>query len=266
MFKHAKQNRAFEDVIVQIQDAILDGRLKVGDKLPAERTLRAAFGVSRGTLREALRALEQKGLIAIKTGVQGGAVVCSVSTKLMSESLDLLLRYQKITLRELAEFRESVEGLVAAKAAQMARKEDIKHLRLLLQSIKNHLNASELDWEAIVRYDNEFHLYLSWIAGNRVFESVLQTIYENIYQYFDRFLSRERGLMERNYQDLCKVMEAIEKRDSKKAQILVQDHVRYFDLMMKRGQEAAKRNDSNGRKRPRMKGARFIAGGGRMTS
>jgi len=72
MFKQAKQNRAFEDVIFQIQDAILQGSLKVGDKLPSERQLREIFKVSRGTLREALRAMEQKGLITIKTGVQGG--------------------------------------------------------------------------------------------------------------------------------------------------------------------------------------------------
>jgi DNA-binding FadR family transcriptional regulator len=89
MFKQAKQNRAFEDVIFQIQEAILQRSLKVGDKLPSERNLREIFKVSRGTLREALRALEQKKLIQIKTGVKGGAIVCHMDTKLMSESLDL---------------------------------------------------------------------------------------------------------------------------------------------------------------------------------
>jgi len=113
MFKQAKQNRAFEDVIFQIQEAILQRSLKVGDKLPSERQLRETFKVSRGTLREALRALEQKGLITIKTGVQGGAFICPVNNKMMSESLDLLLRQQKITLKELAEFREAVDAYSA---------------------------------------------------------------------------------------------------------------------------------------------------------
>jgi DNA-binding FadR family transcriptional regulator len=237
MFKRAKQNRTFENVIVQIQEAILQKRLKEGDKLPSERNLRETFQVSRGTLREALRALEQKGLIRIKTGVRGGAIVCPIDTRQMSESLDFLLRYRKISLRELAEFREEVEGLVAAKAAQKAKKEDVKQLNISLESMKAHLDATEFNWSEIIKEDNKFHLSLAQIAGNRIFESVLCTIYENIYPYFDRYLSKERGLMEKNYQDLCKIAEAIKKRNSNKARVLVQDHVRRFNLMMEKGKE-----------------------------
>jgi DNA-binding FadR family transcriptional regulator len=237
MFKRAKQNRTFENVIVQIQEAILQKRLKEGDKLPSERNLRETFQVSRGTLREALRALEQKGLITIKTGVRGGAIVCPIDTRQMSESLDFLLRYRKISLRELAEFREEVEGLVAAKAAQKAKKEDVKQLNISLESMKAHLDATEFNWSEIIKEDNKFHLSLAQIAGNRIFESVLCTIYENIYPYFDRYLSKERGLMEKNYQDLCKIAEAIKKRNSNKARVLVQDHVRRFNLMMEKGKE-----------------------------
>jgi DNA-binding FadR family transcriptional regulator len=69
MFKRAKQNRVFQDVVDQIQDAILSGKLPPGSKLPAERDLKEMFNTSRGTLREALRVLEQKGLIEIKLGV-----------------------------------------------------------------------------------------------------------------------------------------------------------------------------------------------------
>ena len=232
MFKQAKQNRAFEDVISQIQESILERKLTPGDKLPSERNLRELFKVSRGTLREALRALEQKGLITIKTGVQGGAIVRPVDTKQMSESLDFLLRYQKISLRELAEFREEVEGLVATKAAQKAKKEDIKQLNLFIESFKAHLDASEFNWNEIIKEDNKFHLFLARIAGNRVFESVLYTVYENIFPYFECFLSKERALMEKNYQDLCKILKAIEKRDSNKASAHIQRHIRKFGLMM----------------------------------
>jgi len=108
MFRRAKQSRAFEDVILQVQEAILTGELEAGAKLPGERKLREMFQVSRGTLREALRALEEKGLITVKTGVNGGAFVCPLNTRHVSESLDLLFRYQKITLRELTDFREAV--------------------------------------------------------------------------------------------------------------------------------------------------------------
>src|SRR5574341_1201911 len=140
MFRQAKQSRAFEDIIVQIQESILDGSLREGDRLPAERTLRDVFKVSRGTLREALRALEQKGLITLKTGVLGGAYICPINSKQMSESLDLLLRHQKISLRELAESREAVEGFVAARAAKCAKKADVAELRDFLASIREYLD------------------------------------------------------------------------------------------------------------------------------
>jgi len=237
MFMQAKQNRIFEDIVSQIQEAILQRRLKEGDKLPGERTLRETFKVSRGTLREALRALEQKGLIAIKTGVRGGAIVCPVDTRQISESLGFLLQYQKVSLGELAEFREEVEGLVAAKAAQKAKKEDLRQLAGFLEKIKSHLNASELRWGEIVTEDNKFHRSLARIAGNKVFESVLCTIYDNINLYFDQFHPKERVTAEKNYQSLKKIKEAIEKRDSVKAQILVQEHVKRSNLLMEKNRK-----------------------------
>ncbi|MBP1775645.1 MAG: GntR family transcriptional regulator [candidate division NC10 bacterium] len=240
MFSPSRQTRAFEDVVRQIQEAILKGSLKPGARLPAERQLQDTFQVSRGTLREALRTLEQKGLITIKTGTAGGAIVRAVDTKLVSESLDLLLRYQKISLKELAEFREAVEGVVASKAARKATRQDVRTLRALVRSIRGYLDADSFDWSGVVREDNRFHFHLARIAGNRIFESIVQTIYENISPYFERFLSHERGLMERNYQDLCRILEAIEKRDPDAARLLVQRHVRYFNRRMEEGKIRAK--------------------------
>jgi len=240
MFSPSRQTRAFEDVVRQIQEAILKGSLKPGARLPAERQLQDTFQVSRGTLREALRTLEQKGLITIKTGTAGGAIVRAVDTKLVSESLDLLLRYQKISLKELAEFREAVEGVVASKAARKATRQDVRTLGALVRSIRGYLDADSFDWSGVVREDNRFHFHLARIAGNRIFESIVQTIYENISPYFERFLSHERGLMERNYQDLCRILEAIEKRDPDAARLLVQRHVRYFNRRMEEGKIRAK--------------------------
>ncbi len=239
MFKQARHNRTFEDIISQIQESILDGRLQEGDKLPGERTLREVFKVSRGTLREALRALEQKGLVEIKTGAHGGAFICPINNRQMSESLDLLLRHQKIRLKELAESREAIEGFVAAKAAKCAKKVDLKELSAILRSIRNHLDAPVFNWKEVILADSEFHLYLARMAGNRVFESILDTVYKNINRYFDRFLSKERELQEKNYQDLCQIIEAIEKRDPQRTQVLVQDHVRYFNRIMEKGEQTA---------------------------
>jgi len=232
MFRQAKQSRVFEDVVSQIQEAILEEKFKAGDKLPSERNLREVFKVSRGTLREALRALEQKKLIYIKTGASGGAIICPIDTRPVSDSLDLLLRYQKVSLGELAEFREAVEGLLAAKAARRATKEDLKGLDILLESIKNHLHSGELRWNEIIKDDRAFHLSLARIAGNRVFESILYTVYENITRYFERFLPKDGLILERIYQDLCKIKKAIDAKDPNRTKTIVREHVRRFNRLM----------------------------------
>jgi len=228
MFKQAKQNRTSENIIFQIQEAILGGKLKVGDKLPSEKQLREAFQVSRGTLREALIALEQKGLITIKPGAKGGAVVCPMDTKWVSESLDLLLRYQKISLEELTEFRLEVEGLVAAKAAEKANKEHIEQLRALLKSMEDHLRYGVLRWDEIGELDKVFHLSLARITGNKIYESVLFTVYDNIKQYFGRFIPKDIMVFKNTCEELQEIINAIESKDVDKAKALLQAHIRRY--------------------------------------
>ncbi|MBW2311552.1 MAG: FadR family transcriptional regulator [Deltaproteobacteria bacterium] len=225
MFRKARQNRIFQDMVEQIQDAIIKGTLKPGDKLPPERELTEMFGASRGTLREALRILEQKGLITIKTGVAGGAVVNALSTDQMSESLNLLIRYQKVSLKDLAEFREGVEGLVAGLAAERAKGEHISRLE-------------DSHWDEFIEADNRIHLMLAHIAGNPIYESVLTIVYQNINLYFGKFLSKEESLMKENYQDLVEIVAAVKSGQSAKANLLVQNHVYRFNrLMEERGQK-----------------------------
>ena len=116
-FKKARPKRIFQDLVDQIEAAIIDGRLKPGEKLPAERKMIEMFATSRNALRECLRVLEQKGLIKIKTGVKGGAFARSINTEQITESLAFLIRYRKVALSHLAEFREGLEGNIAAIAA-----------------------------------------------------------------------------------------------------------------------------------------------------
>ena len=242
MFQQVKQSRIFQDVVDQIQEAIVQGKLAPGSRLPAERELTDIFKASRGTLREALRVLEQKGLISIKTGVKGGAVVNTLTTHQISESLDLLIRYQRVSLRDLAEFREGVEGMVAALAGQRATKEDIRNLKALLKKAGDCLEQGTPGWDAFIRMDNQIHMALTRMAGNPVYESVLQTIYDNIHRYFDRFLPREESVIRENYQDLCAIVKAVERGDAKKASLLVQDHVCRFNRRMEENAERTRKS------------------------
>jgi len=232
MFQQAKQSRIFQDVIRQIEEAILQGKLKAGDRLPSERELKDIFQTSRGTLREALRVLEQKGLIAIKTGVNGGPVVKEVTTHQVSESLALLIRYQKIPLRDIAEFREGVEGIVAGLAAQRAEKKDIERLKTLLEDARRHLESGVSGWDDFIDVDNSLHMALANIAGNQVYESVLRMVHDNIVRYYNRFLEKKREIMEENYRDLCDIVKAIEGGRKDRARFIARDHVKRFNRFM----------------------------------
>ena len=100
VFRKARRTRFIHDILGQIEQAIIDGKYRVGDKLPSERELCELFQTSRGPLREALRVLEQKGLITIKAGAYGGAFITAVTTEQMSESLGFLLKFKGVTLAE----------------------------------------------------------------------------------------------------------------------------------------------------------------------
>lgn len=224
MFQKAKQNRVFQDVVDQIQEAILEGRIAAGEKLPAERELKEMFNTSRGTLREALRVLEQKGLIEIRLGAGGGAVVKSVTSDSITESLALLIRSREIPLEHLREFREGVEGNIAALAAEKATDRDIERLRGLLATAKARLDKQE-GWEAFTRADTSVHMALAQIAGNTVYEFIQSSIHDNIHRYYAKYLAREDHELLGHYQDLCGIIDAVEKGDQDAASSLMKKHL-----------------------------------------
>ena len=90
-FRPVKTKRAFEEVCDQIRQAILSGRLEAGDKLPSERELATTLDVSRATIREAFRTLEIAGVLSLRKGVNGGAVVMQGDARPITQTISDLL-------------------------------------------------------------------------------------------------------------------------------------------------------------------------------
>jgi GntR family transcriptional repressor for pyruvate dehydrogenase complex len=191
LFRVAKQNRIFQDVVEQIQEAIIDGHLKVGDRLPAERELKEMLQTSRSTLREALRVLEQKGLIEIKLGMGGGAVVKAVSSDLVAESLDLLIRSRQVSLRHIAEFRERVEGDVVRLATSRLKDADIDALDKAPGRCPGQCDRGAEAVPDFLTADINIHQYFAKITGNPIYISLFKTIHNNMRRYFDEYLFKE---------------------------------------------------------------------------
>ncbi|MGE5257183.1 MAG: FadR/GntR family transcriptional regulator [Hyphomicrobiales bacterium] len=241
MFQTAKPTKVFQDVVAQIEEAILAGRIKTGQTLPSERELKDMFQISRGTLREALRVLEQKGLIEIRLGVGGGSVVRAVDAGQVSESLGLLIRSQKVALNHLAEFREGVEGNVAAQAAERRTSTDLRKLNRLLKAARDCVGGGRVRRGDFLEIDRQIHMILADITSNPIYISILASIHDNIHRYYDRFLSMEAKELEENYQDLNDIVQAIGQKDKERARRLAQDHVMRFNRYMhSRAQEERK--------------------------
>lgn len=232
LFRKAKQNRVFQDVVAQIQGAILDGKLKVGEKLPPERELGEMMGTSRGTLREALRILEQKGLIEIRLGVNGGAVVKAATSDHMSESLALLIQSQAVSLDALSEFREGVEATVTGLAAQRVTDADIRKLTALRKKATRCFKKGVEAWDEYVVIDEQLHMMLARISGNPLYRFILETVHDNIHRYYDRYLTVNDHEMEENHTDLCNIIDAVIEQRADDAAELARAHVtRFRDYM-----------------------------------
>ena len=237
-FKKMKPLKSYQHVVEEIQTAICDGSIKEGEKLPSEMKLKEMFDTSRGTIREALRVLEQKGLITIKTGVKGGARVQAANTKPMSDNVAILIRQQKVSLYHLAEFRKMMEGHISEQAAKNANKEDIKNLKSILREAKTHIKTKPSDWKEFHKMDAGFHQSLARIAKNPLLEANLVTVHDNIQIYFHQYLPFSEALLNENFKDLCDITAAIEQKDPVAARRIAQEHVAKFNDLMEKNLNA----------------------------
>jgi GntR family transcriptional regulator, transcriptional repressor for pyruvate dehydrogenase complex len=127
-FRPIRQFRVSEEVLGQLKESILLGKFKSGEKLPSERELTEEFQVSRGVVREAIRALEITGFVVLRQGPTGGAFITDLSFDRVGDAfLDLFLS-NKVSIPELADVRYFIEPEVARLAALNASTEDKKRL------------------------------------------------------------------------------------------------------------------------------------------
>src|SRR5207245_2588055 len=125
------------------RDAVMSGKFQVGDRLPNERTLAEQFAASRTSVREALRGLEQTGVIYIKKGSNGGVFVADLDHRLVSRPFQTLLQLRKVTMDNIAEVRLIFEPEAARLAALRAKPEDLKELEQVIEGMTRMIEAGE---------------------------------------------------------------------------------------------------------------------------
>jgi len=162
MFLATSNNKLTAQIVSQVRNAILDGKLQPGERLPAEKELLLQFGVSKHTLREALRALESMGFIEIRQGAGGGPVICEIDMDNTRDMIASFLYFKNVSVKNLCEVRRLFEPYLARLAAERFREEDIQKLKVLNEQYRKSLNRKK----PAIKDEVSFHVLLAQASGN----------------------------------------------------------------------------------------------------
>jgi GntR family transcriptional repressor for pyruvate dehydrogenase complex len=241
MFVKANPVRAFEDIARQIRQAILSGELKPGDRLPSQRELAKTFGVGRATLLAGLRIIEQEGLIFIKPGASGGAFVAAPDIEQVSKSLDLLFRREGVSLQELVEFREVLEGECAFWAVERASDSELASVRELVEELRAYSSSPQYTWQGFLKKEIEVHLKIAGLSHNRVALAVLQAIHATTIRFVQRLSPAVR---DRILEDWAEIVKPMCSRQSRESASRLRQHILHFNQLIVESAAEAELGDS----------------------
>jgi DNA-binding FadR family transcriptional regulator len=229
LFTEVKRSRTSDDVVTQIKDAIIARRLETGDRLPNERELCRLFGVSRPTLREALRTLEVLGVIEIRPGAAGGTFVSEPQGDHVGAALGALLRFRRATVHELAEFRVGFEGETARWAALRADDEDVARLTEIANRFTDLAEEDGLPWRILVELDVAFHEALAEASKNAVRVGIMLGIHRALHEASSSLADHASPTVRRRIGDeLRAIAAAVAAHDAARAGQLTRRHVKKF--------------------------------------
>lgn len=213
-----KKTRVAEQVADRIRLLILDSTFPPGRPLPAERQLAERFGVSRGSIRDALRILETIGLLATRHGQ--GTFAQELAVDRLVAPLASILSYRQDLEEELMDVRRMFEPAVARVAATRVTDEDIVDLQRILEAQRKKLKTGR---SAIVE-DTAFHGVLARATRNRVIVSIMATLNDLLVE--SRTLAlRQEGRPSRSMQGHEAVVAALRKRDGEAAATAMREHI-----------------------------------------
>lgn len=222
VFSSAKKDKISSTIIQQIKKAILTGEVKPGESLPPEKELIVQFGVSKHTLREALRSLEAMGFITIKRGAGGGPVVSEVDLETTRESFANFLHFKNVSIGDLSEVRKLVEPYLAAKAAESFTEEDIAQLMSFQRSCEELCAKGQTLVGA--KAEVGFHVYLAQQTGNPVLLVILDFV-NNLLTQLKEDIKPGQAFSENVLEAHQRIIDAIVAKDSEKAAKLMMQHI-----------------------------------------
>lgn len=220
--RQVRKTKVYHEIVEQIKELIASGKIKPGDRLPPERELAELFKASRNSVRDAIRVLEQMGLIDSRQG--DGTYIRSVTAEEVTAPLALCLLQSRTQMRELWEVRRVLEPALAEAAAVRVTEEELDELAAILDAQQRKVEAGLLALEE----DAAFHYGIAQAAGNGVMLRVMDTLVDLLRQ------SRERSLQQHDrpvysHAGHVRILAALRRREPATARIEMLHHLREIE-------------------------------------
>lgn len=210
--------RASANIEKTIIEAILDGRLKVGDRLPIEKEMAKQFGVSIVTVREALRSLEIYGLIKKRKGHGGGIFISEANNESIKTSLGYFLRFKDLSIKHIYEVRMIIEPATIRQAAKTISSEKIKELEDNVEFCQKKIREKgpELDKEDFFLIDKkcvDFHRIIAESTNNPILGLTIDYIFDFLFECETRILIPDINYSTNTANDHAKILEYLKQGD-----------------------------------------------------
>lgn len=219
-FKPIKRKTLGDDVITQLKNLIINGQLKVGDKLPNERELCTLLNVSRSSLREGLMVLSQQGLIS---RMNKGTYVTAEFSKVIEESFTFQILLDDSSFAEIQEARLSLEVALTGFAAERRTERDLKELKGHLDSLKKAFDKMDKDLQ--IEADIAFHKCVAGAAKNKTLQFLYNSISHLVFKV-QKQVAYDEAVFDTSYKFHATIYELLVKKDVKQAQVKMEEHLR----------------------------------------
>ncbi|MFZ3264271.1 MAG: FadR/GntR family transcriptional regulator [Terriglobales bacterium] len=216
-FEIVRRNKVYEEVARQIERLILK-KLRPGDKLPSERDLAETLGVSRSSIRDAIRSLELMGMVEPRQGA--GTIVREISSDSLANPLANVLKRKEELVSELLDFRIMLEPPLAARAAKRVSPDEISEMEEILQRQQEKQSRGE----AAVTEDAEFHYSIALASGNSVVLKVLDIVMDLLRGTRERSLQVE-GRPQKSLAGHRRILAALKRHDAEGAKAAMRRHI-----------------------------------------
>ncbi len=205
-----------DKIIESFRHAFYSGRFKMGEKLPTEFELMDELGVSRNSLREAMKILTTLGIVEIRRG--DGTYVCDeIKPSLMDTTIYGML-FEKSSAEEVVELRQMLDENVLRMAIDKCSDNDIEIMQDYINRMRVHFNEGQIAKAS--RLDYDFHLYLSKCANNRMFHRIVSGVYSLFENSIEKNIRTEE-LFAKADQHHQAIVDCLKSRDKNKVSEVV---------------------------------------------